>query len=127
MKPPLSEALCQVKVLKSRPRRPQPTPRHRSQTLMCCNAIGAIAEKGEPSTKVNIATMGMRSLAANAARRLLSSSRNVSAIGGVSQRLYSTEGGYAVIDHTYDAIVVGAGGAGLRATVGLCEAGFNAA
>ncbi|CAL5228603.1 g11764 [Coccomyxa viridis] len=71
--------------------------------------------------------MGMRSLAARAARSLLSSSRSTSPIAGVSQRLYSTEGGYAVIDHTYDAIVVGAGGAGLRATVGLCEAGFNAA
>ena len=71
--------------------------------------------------------MGMRSLAARAARSLLGSSRSASPVAGVSQRLYSTEGGYAVIDHTYDAIVVGAGGAGLRATVGLCEAGFNAA
>ncbi|CAB61213.1 succinate dehydrogenase Sdh1 [Schizosaccharomyces pombe] len=34
---------------------------------------------------------------------------------------------YPVIDHTYDAIVVGAGGAGLRATFGLAEAGFNTA
>ena len=71
--------------------------------------------------------MGMRSLAAKAARSLLSSSRTTSPIAGVSQRLYSTEGGYAVIDHTYDAIVVGAGGAGLRATVGLSENGFNVA
>ncbi|EIE20089.1 succinate dehydrogenase [Coccomyxa subellipsoidea C-169] len=37
------------------------------------------------------------------------------------------ESSYPIIDHTYDAIVIGAGGAGLRATVGLCEAGFNAA
>lgn len=34
---------------------------------------------------------------------------------------------YPVIDHTYDAIVVGAGGAGLRASVGLSEAGFKVA
>ncbi|CAG8575289.1 7879_t:CDS:2, partial [Ambispora leptoticha] len=34
---------------------------------------------------------------------------------------------YTVIDHTYDAIVVGAGGAGLRAAFGLAEAGFNTA
>ncbi|KAL1916031.1 uncharacterized protein VTP21DRAFT_6035 [Calcarisporiella thermophila] len=34
---------------------------------------------------------------------------------------------YPVIDHTYDAIVVGAGGAGLRAAFGLAEAGFNTA
>jgi len=34
---------------------------------------------------------------------------------------------YAIVDHTYDAVVVGAGGAGLRATIGLCEAGLKAA
>lgn len=34
---------------------------------------------------------------------------------------------YAVIDHEYDAIVVGAGGAGLRAAFGLAESGFNTA
>lgn len=37
------------------------------------------------------------------------------------------KGDYTVIDHTYDAIVVGAGGAGLRAAFGLSEAGFNTA
>ena len=34
---------------------------------------------------------------------------------------------YTVVDHTYDAIVVGAGGAGLRAAIGLSEHGFNTA
>ncbi|KAL4511863.1 hypothetical protein ABPG72_012708 [Tetrahymena utriculariae] len=34
---------------------------------------------------------------------------------------------YTVIDHTYDAIVVGAGGAGLRAAFGLVEEGFKTA
>jgi len=34
---------------------------------------------------------------------------------------------YAVVDHTYDAIVVGAGGAGLRATMGLSAAGLKTA
>lgn len=34
---------------------------------------------------------------------------------------------YQVIDHQYDAIVVGAGGAGLRAAFGLAEAGLNVA
>ncbi|KAK5663484.1 hypothetical protein OQA88_3914 [Cercophora sp. LCS_1] len=34
---------------------------------------------------------------------------------------------YPVIDHEYDAIVVGAGGSGLRAAFGLAEAGFNTA
>ncbi len=35
--------------------------------------------------------------------------------------------GYEFIDHTYDVIVVGAGGAGLRATFGLAEAGLQVA
>merc|ERR1719160_230573 len=34
---------------------------------------------------------------------------------------------YEVIDHEYDAVVVGAGGAGLRAAMGLSEHGFNTA
>ncbi len=34
---------------------------------------------------------------------------------------------YQFIDHTYDVLVVGAGGAGLRATLGLAEAGLSTA
>jgi succinate dehydrogenase / fumarate reductase flavoprotein subunit len=34
---------------------------------------------------------------------------------------------YEFVDHTYDVIVVGAGGAGLRATLGLAEAGLSTA
>uniref|UniRef100_F6V2C7 Succinate dehydrogenase [ubiquinone] flavoprotein subunit, mitochondrial n=1 Tax=Xenopus tropicalis TaxID=8364 RepID=F6V2C7_XENTR len=34
---------------------------------------------------------------------------------------------YPVVDHDFDAVVVGAGGAGLRAAFGLSEAGFNTA
>ncbi|HEX7046939.1 MAG TPA: succinate dehydrogenase flavoprotein subunit [Gammaproteobacteria bacterium] len=34
---------------------------------------------------------------------------------------------YKIVDHTYDVVVVGAGGAGLRATVGLVELGFKTA
>jgi succinate dehydrogenase / fumarate reductase flavoprotein subunit len=34
---------------------------------------------------------------------------------------------YQVIDHTYDVVVVGAGGAGLRATLGLAESGLTTA
>lgn len=36
-------------------------------------------------------------------------------------------GSYTVVDHTYDAVVVGAGGAGLRAAIGLSEHGFKTA
>ena len=36
-------------------------------------------------------------------------------------------GNYEIVDHTYDAVVVGAGGAGLRAAFGLVEEGFKTA
>ncbi|CAD8095136.1 unnamed protein product [Paramecium sonneborni] len=36
-------------------------------------------------------------------------------------------GQYTVVDHTYDAIIVGGGGAGLRAAIGLVEQGFKTA
>ncbi|KAF9246228.1 succinate dehydrogenase [Melanogaster broomeanus] len=38
-----------------------------------------------------------------------------------------SSGKYPLIEHEYDAIVVGAGGAGLRAAFGLAEAGLNTA
>ncbi|MEC9067084.1 MAG: succinate dehydrogenase flavoprotein subunit [Pseudomonadota bacterium] len=34
---------------------------------------------------------------------------------------------YAIVDHTYDVVVVGAGGSGLRATMGAAEAGLKTA
>ena len=34
---------------------------------------------------------------------------------------------YPITDHTYDVVVVGAGGAGLRATLGCSEAGLKTA
>ena len=34
---------------------------------------------------------------------------------------------YTYVDHSYDVIVVGAGGAGLRATLGMAEQGFRTA
>jgi succinate dehydrogenase (ubiquinone) flavoprotein subunit len=36
-------------------------------------------------------------------------------------------GNYQIVDHEFDAVVVGAGGAGLRAAFGLAEKGFNTA
>ncbi|PPE02181.1 hypothetical protein GOBAR_DD00779 [Gossypium barbadense] len=57
-----------------------------------------------------------RSVAANSLRSNISS-------------FFSTHAGspYTIVDHTYDAVVVGAGGAGLRAAIGLSEHGFNTA
>jgi len=37
------------------------------------------------------------------------------------------QGDYTIVDHEFDAVVVGAGGAGLRAAMGLSEAGFKTA
>ena len=34
---------------------------------------------------------------------------------------------YEIIDHTYDVVVVGAGGAGLRATLGMTAEGLKTA
>ena len=34
---------------------------------------------------------------------------------------------YDIVDHTYDVVVVGAGGAGLRATFGCVQAGLKTA
>ena len=39
----------------------------------------------------------------------------------------SLTGDYTIVDHEYDAVVVGAGGSGLRAAMGLSEAGFKTA
>lgn len=41
--------------------------------------------------------------------------------------LWQTTRDYTIVDHKYDAVVVGAGGAGLRAAIGLSEHGFNTA
>jgi succinate dehydrogenase (ubiquinone) flavoprotein subunit len=53
--------------------------------------------------------------------------RKLSSTPGTEPVARSHIGSYRIIDHEYDAIVVGAGGAGLRATIGLCEAGLSTA
>jgi len=54
--------------------------------------------------------------------------RRISHAPSLLSRAFSSQSpAYPIVDHTYDAIVVGAGGAGLRAVIGLCEAGFKTA
>ncbi|KAI1718907.1 FAD binding domain-containing protein [Ditylenchus destructor] len=53
-------------------------------------------------------------------------------IKALSRRAYSNAkvsgvADYKIVDHTYDAVVVGAGGAGLRAAMGLSEGGLKTA
>lgn len=49
------------------------------------------------------------------------------ALGPARRALSSLSSAYPITDHTYDALVVGAGGAGLRAALGLTEQGFKTA
>lgn len=67
-----------------------------------------------------------RNSASQACQALL---RTVSKTAAQSpSRSFGTSGqAYPIIDHTYDAIVVGAGGGGLRAAVGLSESGLKTA
>ena len=50
---------------------------------------------------------------------------NATPQAGESQRTLTSS--YDVVDHTYDCVVVGAGGAGLRAALGLTEKGYKTA
>lgn len=50
-----------------------------------------------------------------------------SASRGLSFQAEQLKGDYTIVDHEYDAVVVGAGGSGLRAAMGLSEAGFKTA
>merc|ERR1712028_1083 len=68
------------------------------------------------------------------ASRMLTASRQVSRrltpgsiCGARSFSKQSVAETYDIVDHEYDAVVVGAGGAGLRAAMGLAEHGFNTA
>merc|ERR1719210_3067714 len=50
-------------------------------------------------------------------------------VGGQNEAKTAEAGSrqYPVVDHDYDAVVVGAGGAGLRAAFGLVQEGFKTA
>jgi len=51
----------------------------------------------------------------------------MSSAGAYSSSGASAAPAYDIVDHTYDVVVIGAGGAGLRATLGLAEAGLKTA
>ncbi len=67
-------------------------------------------------------------LAKISARSFHSSARRLAVANGKAETV-GTSGpkSYRVIDHEYDAVVVGAGGAGLRAAFGLAEKGYKTA
>lgn len=68
----------------------------------------------------------MLSFARRAASRSLTQ-KNIQYASRALSASTSTTGDYTIVDHTYDALVIGAGGAGLRAAMGLSEAGFKTA
>jgi len=75
---------------------------------------------------------GVRRFTPSLQARNFSSTKRLNAVvsnkkpeGGASQGHLTNA--YTVVDHTYDALVVGAGGAGLRAALGLTEKGFKTA
>jgi succinate dehydrogenase (ubiquinone) flavoprotein subunit len=63
------------------------------------------------------------------ARGFHSSARRSAIVGGAKPqgKLSGSASAYPVVDHEYDAVVVGAGGAGLRAAFGLASEGFKIA
>jgi len=67
-----------------------------------------------------LSKIGRNSAAAVAKNFMKTTSRNASANHTLTSK-------YTVVDHQYDAVVVGAGGAGLRAAMGCAEAGFKTA
>eukprot|EP00735_Rhodelphis_limneticus_P011473 TRINITY_DN456_c0_g1::TRINITY_DN456_c0_g1_i1::g.2594::m.2594 TRINITY_DN456_c0_g1::TRINITY_DN456_c0_g1_i1::g.2594 ORF type:complete len:640 (+),score=202.48,sp/O82663/SDHA1_ARATH/72.16/0.0,FAD_binding_2/PF00890.19/2e-123,Succ_DH_flav_C/PF02910.15/2.6e-48,Pyr_redox_2/PF07992.9/0.0053,DAO/PF01266.19/0.001,Thi4/PF01946.12/0.048,Thi4/PF01946.12/1.8e+03,Thi4/PF01946.12/2.9,GIDA/PF01134.17/0.087,GIDA/PF01134.17/2.1e+02,FAD_binding_3/PF01494.14/0.024,LEDGF/PF11467.3/21,LEDGF/PF11467.3/7.2,HI0933_like/PF len=63
-------------------------------------------------------------MATSSALKALNIARQASRV--TAQRNFS-KASYPIVDHSYDAVVVGAGGAGLRATIGLAEKGYDVA
>jgi len=78
-----------------------------------------------------LASNALRSLRHGVKRSASAASASASAASASasSSRSLSTavQGDYTIVDHEFDAVVVGAGGAGLRAAMGLSEAGFKTA
>eukprot|EP01041_Mallomonas_annulata_P012006 gene12006-25156_t len=71
-----------------------------------------------PTTKINALVRNYRN----------SVSRRSVILGDVNGKISSSlTSKYTIVDHEYDALVIGAGGAGLRATMGCAELGFKTA
>merc|ERR1712216_640906 len=79
---------------------------------------------GAHRTRSQLSAMASRMLSNSLKRGGLRSTRRI----GRSAAAFSTAGGdYQIHDHDSDAVVVGAGGAGLRAAMGLSEHGYKTA
>lgn len=85
--------------------------------------LRSISSSLKPSS-LKLSTTCQRTFSSTASRSKIISSQPIKASQASS---ILSSGKYPIIDHEYDAIVVGAGGAGLRAAFGLAEAGLNTA
>lgn len=108
-------------------RRPFPVPQHHRRFPRCLLPSIALLH-GIAAMKSLVRALGKR-VSSQAAPRSFSSTRRYSNLLQKRRATTSTVPGakYPVIDHHYDALVVGAGGAGLRAAVGLAESGLETA
>jgi len=74
-----------------------------------------------------LASNALRSLRHGVKRAAASGSSSSSSSRSLSTATQQVQGDYTIVEHEFDAVVVGAGGAGLRAAMGLSEAGFKTA
>jgi succinate dehydrogenase (ubiquinone) flavoprotein subunit len=89
--------------------------------MFSSTAVRRLAAKtATASASASCSVYSRTATAAVARTRSLSSSSSIVATSNI-------QGDYTVVDHEYDAVVVGAGGSGLRAAMGLSEAGFKTA
>ncbi|KAI8506089.1 hypothetical protein Bbelb_164420 [Branchiostoma belcheri] len=86
--------------------------------------LGALAGRILANNQTSGLSHGVKPLAASRSFHFTIEGRRSDA--RVSQGDAGTKN-YPVVDHTYDAVVVGAGGAGLRAAFGLASEGFKTA
>lgn len=77
---------------------------------------------GEPATRGLIPTNRIISICQQQQRRKISYEQRRRA---TTSTLPGSQSPFQVVDHEFDSIVLGAGGAGLRAAVGLSERGLN--
>lgn len=76
----------------------------------------------------SLARSSTRGAWSNAARRSIAQKQSIKlSNASLSSTSTKLKGDYTIVDHEYDAVVVGAGGSGLRAAMGLSEAGFKTA
>ena len=99
-----------------------------AKTSAACHPFFAIKVAVQDAAGLAMAVAvkaGLRAAASRARPRL--GGRFFSSAPISEQAVKSKYGKYEITDHSYDAVVVGAGGAGLRAAFGLAEFGFKTA